>query len=293
MLVVEHGSFQRAAAASRRSRARLRRQVERLEAALEVSLLRRTARGAEPTTAGRELLSGATALLRDAQQLVTRARESRGETRGLLRLVTPLGLDVGPRARALTLLRDAAPELDIDLREAEDPLTLLSEPFDLMLHFGDAPDREGWFSHVVMRLPTRLRASAPYLERHGRPATLDALAEHALLLWSPGERARGLPLRGGGSHRATPWLRSANVALLQQLARDGQGLLYGPVLPPVLDDRGAPLSPVLEDIIGSTVVVRALSPRASREDLRVRALLDNIKRLLAAFAGAPEPAPPP
>jgi DNA-binding transcriptional LysR family regulator len=281
--VVEYGSFQRAAQALRVSRGALRRQVERLENELDVELLSRGTKGIELTAAGREFADGATWLLRDASNLAERARGARADARGTLRFILPTGIPHGLRAKALMGLRARHPELGVEVTEVEDPLSALAEPFDLMLHFGHAPNREGWFSHVVMRAQARLRASPAYLEAHGEPRALDELDEHQLLLWSaPGLELGGLPLHGGGSVRPSPWLRTANISLLYELAVAGAGLVYAPVLTHVFE-QGQSLVPVLDDVVGAEVSLRALTPRPSRADPKIRAMLDNIQRQLATL----------
>lgn len=282
--VVEHGSFQRASVALRVSRGGLRRQVERLERELEVPLLRRGARGIEPTAAGAEVLTGAATLLREAELVTRRARASKDGLRGVMRFIVPSGLPVEPRARALLALRAANPELDVEVAEAEDPLTRLGDAFDLMLHFGDAPEREGWYSHVVWRTPSVLQATPAYLSEHGNPQTTEALGEHALLQWKPpGAKGRGLPLCAGGSLATSPWVQSTNLALLHELAIGGAGILYAPVFPVVFGRSPVPLTTILGDVVSETVTLRALSPRPSRADPRIRALLENMQRLLAAL----------
>lgn len=289
LLVTEYGSFQQAAVAARVSRGGLHRQVERLEKKLDLKLLRRGARGVELTVAGAEVAAGAAKLLRDADALVERARSHRADVRGVIRFIVPAGIAVEPRAHALETLRASHPDLDVAVVETEDPLTLLNTPFDCMMHFGDAPDRDGWFSHILARLPAMLRATPAYLDEHGRPTSVDELDAHTLLQWTaPG--SHGLPLRAGGSFASSPWLQTGNLALLHKLAADGVGILYAPVLPPVFTASDAELELVLDDVVGCTVELRALSPRPSRAAPKLRALLENGQALLAelreAFAEA-------
>lgn len=277
--VVEYGSFQRTAQALRSSRSGLRRQIERLEAQLGVELLVRDSKGIVLTTAGQEVVDGAQELLHGAASLVERARARRNDARGILRLIVPIGMPDGVRARALVALRSIHDELAVEVVEVEDPLTRIGEPFDLMIHFGGAPRRDGWYSQTILRVATGLRASAEYLERHGAPEAVEALGAHALAQWSAPGLARGLPLVSGGSVTSSPWLRSANVSLLTRLAESDAAIVYSPVLPAIFGG-GAPLVPVLSDVVGGEINIQALAPRPSNEDPKIRALLDNLKRLL-------------
>ena len=72
------------------------------------------------------------------------------------------------------------------------------------------------------------------------------------------------------------------MALLYEVAGRDAGLMYAPVLPGAVVG-GPPLLPVLERTVGTTVALRGLSPRPSKVDPRVRALLKNLRRLMAAL----------
>jgi len=280
LTVVEYGSFQRAATARRVSRSTLGRQVERLETELGATLLFRTAGGTTLTAAGRSAVDGATRLLREAAELTEEVRKASGHARGRLRLVVPAGMPVAIRTRALFMLRSAHLELDVDLTEAEDPLGRIEAEFDLLFHFGKAPEREGWFSHVVTRVPVRLRADPTYLAAHGSPETISDLDAHALVRWRwPGCDEGVLPLRDGGCVAASPWLVSANLSLLQEVAAGGGVIVFGPIIP---GDETTSLAPVLDEVVAGTVTLRALSRHPSRVDPKIGALLENVRRLLAS-----------
>jgi DNA-binding transcriptional LysR family regulator len=287
MRVAEHGTFQGAAATHRVTRSALRRHVERLERELGVPLLTRGASGIALTAAGETVVSHATPLLQQARALKDQARATRDAARGVLRLVVPVGLPPEPRSTALLGLRSLHPDLDIAVFESDDPLSRIREPFDLMFHFGDPPERHEWFSHVVARIPVGLRATPAYLKAHGRPSSLEDLPLHTLLQWTaPGLEDAGLPLKEGGTVRCAPWLRTANLPMLVGLAVAHAGLVFCPG-PPVLGaDATRVLVPVLDDVVGGRVTLRALSPRPGRVDPKVRALLKNAQRLM----GGPGPA---
>ncbi len=202
----------------------------------------------------------------------------------MLRFVVPLGFPSTSRVQALLGLRSLNPDLGMDVTEAEDPISRIGDPFDLMFHFGRPPEREGWFSHVVARIPTRLRASPAYLEQQGTPSSIAELAEHTLLHWRvPGYADDRLPLRDGEFAEISPWVVTANLLLLIGLAEAGAGLLFSPVPPKSFGAGGTGLVPVLEETVGGEVTLRALSPRPGRSDPRVQALLDHVKRMIVAI----------
>ena len=132
----------------------------------------------------------------------------------------------------------------------------------------------------------RLQATARYLERHGMPRSPAELREHTLLQWSLRDLVDNqLPLRAGGQVGVQPWVLSPNLQFLLELARTDAGLLFSADLPGSMGGA-SDLVPVLDSVIGSELQLRALSPRPSRVDPKVRALLENVQRMMSALAQA-------
>lgn len=287
LVVVEHGSIQAASKHLDVPRTQLRRRLDRLEKEVGTALLHREARGVRLTAAGEQLAQRAGPLLLDARNMLEQARAAEHAALGTVRLISPVGSPARVRVEALLRLRQLYPGVALDVVEADDPLTLLRQPFDVMLHFGPPPDRDGWFSRVIMRLPLRLYAASDYLEREGRPTRVEQLVDHQLLAWRVGQRfARTWPLRGGGELPISPVSISANAELLSLLAARGGGIALLPGASELFHPPGAQLEPVLEQEIGDELPLRVLSPHPSHADPRMRALLENLQRLLESMGAA-------
>jgi len=206
---------------------------------------------------------------------------------GTLKMIMPVGMPAAVRVHALRALQTMHPGIVLDVSEADEPLTLLRSPFDIMLHLGPSPSRDGWFSRVLMRLPLSLVASPAYLEREGTPTTPADLAGHRLLAWRvAGRYANAWPLADGGSLPITPALLSANPELLATLAGGDGGIALVPGVPGLFQPPGLELVPVLTGVVGGDIALRALTPRATGADPRLRALIDNAQRLLARMGMA-------
>jgi LysR family nitrogen assimilation transcriptional regulator len=113
--VCEHGGFSRAAAAIGIAQPALTRQVQRLEQALGLPLVRRTGRGAVPTEAGRALLDGARLHLEALDALADLLRREFGAAPEGLRIgicptIAPLFLDA---LRSWFRGREAGRELSV------------------------------------------------------------------------------------------------------------------------------------------------------------------------------------
>jgi len=289
LAVVQHGSFQAAGDALGIPRSKLRRQVARLEKDVGSQLLFREARGVRLTVAGEQVAERAGSILAELAAMVSDANATDGAVLGTLRMIVPVGTPTSLRVRALLQLEALYPQIALHVVEVDDPLTLLRDPFDIMLHLGPPASREGWFSRVLMRLPIRLVAAPSYLARHGTPTTVQDLGTHRLLTWNArGQYADSWPLRSGGSVTVTPSVVSANLELLSQLAAAGGGIALLPGPDHLFHPSDSELEPVLPDLVGDELALRALSPHPSRTDPRLRALMRNVQQLMDSMV---EPAP--
>jgi len=294
--VVELGSFQAAARALAVPRTSLRRRVDRLEEVVGAPLLTRETSGARLTRAGEAMVQRAGPLLTAASTMVDEARSAEGAILGTLRMIVPVGTPVVARVQALRSLEALHPGIVLDVAEADDPLTMLRSPFDLLLHLGPSAEREGWYSRVLMRFPVTLWASAAYLAREGTPTALDELGLHRLLTFRvAGRYADAWPLTDGGTVAISPSVVSANPELLVTLAAQDGGIALLPNLLGLFRPRGLELVPVLDGVVGDELALRVLTPRASGVDPRLRALIDNAQLQLeraGMVQGTPVTHPP-
>lgn len=283
--IVDTGSVQGAARRLGVSRSVVRRSLEELEAEVGAMLVHRDPSGVRLTAAGAVVLERARSLLDSARALVADAKAAETEARGLIRVIHPVGIPLPLQATTLLAAHAAMPHQRITIRETENPLTELSHPFELMLHEGAAPDRNAWFSRVLLRLRLGLYASRTYLERRGAPTSVADLANHEVLGWNrPGHPGGEWPLLAGGAVTVAPWFTSANPQLLVTLARRGGGILLTPRAMFLDDAEGAELLPVLEEDVGVDFVFRATTPFPARADPRTR---DSVALLVAQLEGLP------
>lgn len=282
--VVETGSIHGAARAMGLSRSLIRRRLESLEAELGVPLLHRSAVGVALTPAGSVALDRGRPLLEGALALVADARAAAQQGSGVIHVIEPPGMPLTARAQALVAIRTALPELRVTVRQVEDPMAHLHEPCDLILHEGPPPDRNTWFSRVLVRPRLRAVASPRYLEAHGTPQTVADLETHHVICWRrPGQRADAWPLIAGGSVTVAPWFVSPDPLVLWAVATAGGGIFLAPDIPLVVGSSTPPLIPVLLDQVGGEMMFRASSRIPSTADSRVRGVLEQVQGLLAGF----------
>ncbi|MCA9704994.1 MAG: LysR family transcriptional regulator [Myxococcales bacterium] len=279
--VVSDGSVQSAATRLGLSRTTIRRRLDDLEASVGAPVLLLGPTGVRLTAAGELITRQGRSLLAQAETLLAQAKATEHGGPTIIRLITPVGMPLLTRLLSLRTLSATHPSVQLDVREREEPLAHVDEPFDLMLHYGPRHARTSWFSRILARVPLAVMAAPQYLARAGTPRTLAELARHRILMWRRGDSpVDAWPLRQGGSIPVSPWLVSSSPMLLRAACRHAEGLLLIPTVTPPGEPGEDLLVPVLEDLVGDELILRTLSPQPSTVDSRVRTILANIESLL-------------
>lgn len=256
--IVDAGSFIAASAACGVSRSTLRTRIDELEKSVGSVLLVRGPGGVEVTEAGRLLESGARALVRDAERLKSRISEPDEELLGEVYIVLPLGAGP-PLQRGIAMaLHQRYPGLRLRLDFSPNPAAELGSGADLYVLFGSLPPEGPYRTFVLMRTPMRLLASSAYLQRHGRPSTLEELVEHELLNWCGPNQEASWPLLTGGALPIEPWLSCPNLYTVRLLVAAGQGIALLPANPRLDELFGDRLEQVLPEHVGWEATARAV-----------------------------------
>jgi len=273
-LAVEHGTITDAAAELGVSRPTLSRQLTALEEQLGLALLHRTTRRVTATPRGRRLYAELRPILDDFEGVQARLHEERSEPAGWLRVSVPpvIATDMLPVLE--TLHRDH-PKLSIDLNADVRWADLHSDAVDVAVRAG----RVGDASLVQRRLGVRdvyAVASPAYLEAHGRPRTVEALAEHALLRGKDplGQPQLRWPTWSGARVPVGGRFVSNDQRVLLEAALHGSGIA-------LLSDVSAGqhladgrLERVLPEILGTALILHAVFARRTMQPAAVRACID-------------------
>lgn len=180
--VADTSSFSRAARAFGVPASSISRRISDLEAALGVELLHRTTRMVRLTEAGAnyvEQVRTGLAQLDDADEAVGPGGH---RPAGTLRISTMPGYGSALLMPALATFNDRYPDVLLDVHLSDSVVDLGRDQIDLAIRGGRQPEGRV----VARKLDDNrfvLAASPEYLKRHGRPRTLDDLAEHRALLY--------------------------------------------------------------------------------------------------------------
>ncbi|MBT5032504.1 MAG: LysR family transcriptional regulator [Proteobacteria bacterium] len=227
-------SFTRAAPRLGVSKSVVSRRISRLEEELGVQLLYRSTHSLSLTEAGERLFAQCKDLDDIAEQAKATAAAIQQSPRGLLRITLPQSLAVSPLGKLVSLFQAAYPEMLIDARVTSLQVDLIEEGFDLALRTGALADSE-----LVCRRICEVRmqavATRAYLQRHGRPKTVNDLSKHNCLIYSEFAVRDGKSAVKLGAASDSPVVVGGNfstnsgVLLLHSLLA-GQGIAIGPDL---------------------------------------------------------------
>lgn len=274
--VVQTGSFTRAAEAMHTHKAHLSRVIGQLERELGARLLERTTRSLSLTEVGREFHARSAAILaavEDARQAVAQAQ---GEPRGTLRLTC--GVEFGMLAVSgwITQYLARYPRMKVDAEITGRLVDVVHEGFDLAIRVGTLPES----TLTARRLGTigyALYAAPAYLKGRGTPQSPQDLAQHDLLVFTPGRGPSGWHLEKRGETVRVPLqprFRATNSFHVRDAAAAGLGIA---LLPRLIGDplaAAGKLGIVLKGWSAPELPVSAVFASARYLAPKVRAFID-------------------
>lgn len=179
------------------------RRISDLEAHLDTRLFNRTTRSLALTDAGDAYRAACRRILDDVDEAERAAAGEYVAPRGELILAAPLAFGRQHMTPVIADFLAAYPNIDIRMLLADRLAHLLDDHIDLALRIGDLPDstmvatRVGDVRHVLCAAPR-------YLEDHGTPATVDALADHRAIVFSGLGRPGQWDFGAGKTARSVP-----------------------------------------------------------------------------------------
>lgn len=187
--VAETASFTRAAESLGMPRSAVSTAVQQLEGTLGTRLLHRTTRRVEMTPDGQAAYERCRDLLADVDELESMFREGPQALAGRLRVDLPTRVARNFVIPRLPALLAAHPGLEIELSCTDRLVDVVREGFDCVLRVGTLQD-SSLVARTLGAFPVVNCASPAYLKHHGRPRSLDDLARHHIVHYTPHLGAR-------------------------------------------------------------------------------------------------------
>lgn len=278
LATAEEGSLSAAARALGQTQPTLGRQVSALEERLGVTLFERVGRGLQLTQSGRELLRHVKAMGEAAAQISLTATGQSQAIDGEVRITASDIMAMYTLPPILQRVLDAAPRLKIDIIAVNDIQDILRREADIAIRHV-RPEQPELVARLVQEPTASFYAAKDYLDRQGRPKTINDLAAHQFVSFGDTDQMIGFvePL-GIELTRDNFRLQSKSGVVAWELVRRGLGIAV------MSDDVGA-ATPEVERLVPSMAPfvfpVWLVTHRELHTSKRIRLVFD---MLAEAFA---------
>ena len=267
--VARVGSFSGAGKVLGIPNATVSRRIAALERALDVRLFHRSTRRVELTNIGRRYLERCAHLIDEARVVHEQLRHETEGISGVLRVSMPVDFAVAYIGPVLPDFARQYPAVRFELDLSPRHVDLVTEKFDVAVRLGSLQD-SGLVARRIGEIKLGLFASPIYLQMHGQPEGLAALAECELI---DGYPSAYWQFAGGDqevkSRRGSRFVVN-NVGMMRVLAERGMGIALLPL-------------PLARDSVGSRHLVRVL-PDCEIPSLPIQAVMMSRKQPAAVRA---------
>ena len=280
----EAGSFTHAGDTLNLSQSAVSRQVSALEHELGVPLFHRHARGLILTEQGELLMRTAHEVMTSLETVKAQLADSKGRPTGSLRVTTTVGLGSTWLATRVNEFLDLYPGISLELNLQDGDLDIGMREADVAIRLR-APTQPDLIQRKLFTVHFRVYASTSYVDRYGRPRSLEDLDNHRLIVFGENApeylREMNWLMTAGFTNgdRRTPALAVNNVVAIKNAVASGVGIA---LLPDYIIRSDSELVPVMSDPDIPSFDTYFVYPEELRNTARVTVfrdfLLANAKR---------------
>lgn len=276
LAAAEGGSLSKASRNLRLPLATVSRKVAELEAHLNATLLIRSAKGLELTSAGRSYVTAARSILEQVTEAERAAAGEYTEPKGDLVVTAPIMFGRLHVLPVVTRFLDAYPDVAVGLVMTDRVTHFLDDQVDVALRIGELPDssliatRLGTVRHVVC-------ASPDYVAANGSPATPDDLARHKVISFQSVSALSSWDFVADGVDIVTSFRSRLSVNTIDgaiDAALSGAGIVRAVSYQVVDYVRAGRLTLVLESFAPRPRPVHLVYDAQNRLPLKLRAFVD-------------------
>jgi DNA-binding transcriptional LysR family regulator len=232
--VAKRKNFSHAADVLNIPSATLSRRVSELERRVGMQLLTRTTRRIDLTEAGALYFERCRHIIEEARVAHEQLHDLAAQPKGRLRISMIASLAQMVLPIVMREFTEQYPDIDCEFDLSGRPVDPISNPFDLVLRFGQQPD-SSLISRQIMLMDHQLYASTDYLAQHGKPLTPADLSHHDCLRFPSGEGTSSYWMLHSAERIARVQvfgrLTANNMGMLARLAARGMGIVPLPVFP--------------------------------------------------------------
>jgi DNA-binding transcriptional LysR family regulator len=284
--VIESGSISAAAEQIGQTPSAVSRTLSRLETKLETTLINRTTRRMDLTEEGKYFLEQARQILAQMEELEERLTLRHQTPAGRLRINAAFPFMLHSVVPYVAEFRQCYPDIQLELNSNDLIIDLLEQSTDIAIRIGVLADST-LHARFLGSSPLNILASPAYIERHGCPKNVAALADHVLLGFTHTETLNHWPLRHAEGDRLLiqPAIAASSGETLRQLAIAGEGIVCLSHFMTHEDIRTGRLKVILPNAnSGDRQPIHAVYYRNSQLALRIQCFLDFIQEKMAGYA---------
>jgi DNA-binding transcriptional LysR family regulator len=228
LAIARVGSTQAAAKALQVNQSTVQRRLAALEEAIGDKLVERHPAGYRLTELGRKALPHAEAMEASVAAVERLVKTAETELTGTVRITCPEADMYRLLTSSLERLRAQYPHLRVEFVMTEQRLDLAKGEADIALR-GGPPGDDNLIGRKIGDVSWHVYASRDYLDRHGRPARPEEIAEHSVIV-CVGQLLQAAQVRWFRSYvtEANVVARSHSVLSMLPAAKSGIGLALLP-----------------------------------------------------------------
>lgn len=284
LAVVETGSLSGAARRLGQSQPTIGRHVRALETTLGVELFTPAPRGLLPSNVALELVALAREMAQAAARMQRIADGRNEDPTGTVRITASVVTSNHTLPEVISKMRQDLPQIQIELVPSDTTENLIFREADIAIRMYRPTQNDVITKHVCDQ-PTGLFAARTYLDRVGRPQTLDEAMDLDFVGFDKDDRIiRAMSGLGQDVTRDYFPVRCDEQNVYWALVRSGCGI--GGMQTGV-GNKDPLVEPVLADVLTLPALPMWLTaPEALRTTPRIRAVWDYLSAALSASAGA-------
>jgi DNA-binding transcriptional LysR family regulator len=277
--IAELGSVSRAAETLGLSNAAASRHLAALEERLAARLVQRNTRRLFLTDVGEAFFRRCKPLLAELHDAESAVNEAALQPTGLLRVTASLSFSMIVIAPLLPELAARYPGLRVEIVVSNRYCDLLEHGIDVAVRTREFETDSAITVRRLAETKRVLAASPQYLQRHGTPATPDALAAHRLLLYNLANQPNLLRFTRDGAETAVPvqgLLEANDGQVIRAAALKHLGILVQPMYIIHEDVVAGRLVPVLREWELPRLTINIAYPTRRHLPAKVRCFVDFI-----------------
>lgn len=280
--VADAGSFTHAGESLKLSQSAISRQIGALEEQLGVMLFHRHARGLILTEQGELLYRTARDMAAKVNTAEALLRANQDKPAGRLKVTTTIGFGSTWLTAQMHEFIALYPEIDVSLVLSDNELDLGMREADVAIRMV-MPRQPGLVQRHLLTVRSHVYASHGYVQKYGKPATIEELDQHRLIIFGEDARApvqdvNWLLREGNLEQGRTVVLRVNNVYGIFRAVESGLGIAS---LPDYLARESTKLEMLLPDLNVRTTDVYFTYPEELRHSKRIAVFRDFLLRKVA------------